>query len=92
MKALSFLKCALGLGWVIGCKTAETPSGENPYPVVNAAPYYEVDASWPKRQADKPWGHMPGAAIEPSRFLVSICIGWIDHELGDSISCANGAG
>ena len=33
---------------------------------------------------------MPGSAIEPSRFCVSICIGMSDHETGESTSCAYG--
>jgi peptidylamidoglycolate lyase len=34
------------------------------YPKVNLAPQYEVDAKWPQRSPEAPWGHVAGIAID----------------------------
>ena len=69
MKYLFLFSVSLVSAFICSCvssvfKTAEEPPEENPYPVVNVAPYYVADAAWPKRQEDMPWGHMPGVAID----------------------------
>ena len=34
------------------------------YPHVTVATWYEVDPHWPQRPLDKPWGQMPGIAVD----------------------------
>ena len=34
------------------------------YPKINLAVGYEVDAAWPRKPADLPWGQMPGVAVD----------------------------
>ena len=45
-------------------KKAEAKSDSPNYPRVNLSPYYEVDATWPERPANMPWGHVPGIAVD----------------------------
>ncbi|MBM3875682.1 MAG: hypothetical protein FJ386_03060 [Verrucomicrobia bacterium] len=45
-------------------KKAEAKSEGPVYPRVNLTPYYEVDATWPERPANMPWGHVPGIAVD----------------------------
>ena len=34
------------------------------YPEVDPSPWYEVDASWPRKPADFTWAAMPGVAVD----------------------------
>ena len=64
MKPLHLTPAVLSLVLIGACKIHAKPPEENPYPVVNVAPYYEVEASWPKRPSDLPLADMPGVAID----------------------------
>lgn len=51
--------------FVLALRGLAAPQSTNPdYPRVNVAPWYEVDASWPQRPADMPWGDVPGIAVD----------------------------
>jgi hypothetical protein len=51
---------AVGLGAPVQSVGSWTPA----YPRVNLAPHYEVDASWPQRRPDVPWGPVPSVAVD----------------------------
>ncbi len=42
----------------------DTAAQEPKYPKVNLAIAYQVDAKWPQRPDDMPWGAMPGIAVD----------------------------
>ena len=65
MKMVLIFLSTIVVTLLVGCKTSDSqPAVESPYPKVNVAPWFEVDASWPKRPVNMPWSDMPGVAID----------------------------
>jgi DNA-binding beta-propeller fold protein YncE len=56
--------CAAAWAYCPTAARGAEPPGP-PYPRVNLATCYEVDARWPQRPAGVEWGHVPGVAVSP---------------------------
>ena len=62
---LDLMLITLFLAAFASCSTTHKAAPqESLYPKVNVSPYYEVDASWPRRPESIAWGDMPGVAID----------------------------